>query len=126
VLFEYAGKQTSDSFNDYAEAVEFRDMVNNPHIGPARARDIWRRRLEGVGDWTVEAWITHYIDHLTGVQKSTIYDYGTYLRKNIAPTLGPIPLVALEADDLSECRDQTIEPRISLHGPTTQLVIQSP
>jgi hypothetical protein len=28
--------------------------------------------------------------------------------------------------DLSGCRDQTIDPGIPLHGPTTQLVIQSP
>ena len=41
---------------------------------------------------TVEQWLNRHIDHLTGVAKTTLWDYRSYLRNDIAPALGPIPL----------------------------------
>ena len=37
-------------------------------------------------------WVKHYIDHLTGIDKRTIAYYRGYLRNDIAPVLGALPL----------------------------------
>jgi integrase len=101
VRYRLDGKETSDSFDDYAEAVEFRDMVNNPNVGAARAREIWRRRLGAASAMTVEQWLTHHIDHLTGVERRTLEDYRRYLKNDIGPAFGAIPLEALTGEDVA-------------------------
>jgi integrase len=100
VRYRLDGVESSASFNDHAEALQFCDLANR--LGPAKALDVWRVEQHHVAGMTVEHWINHYIDHLTGVAKSTIYDYRSYLRKNIAPALGAIPLAALTSDDIAE------------------------
>ena len=51
---------------------------------------------------TVQQWLAHHIDHLTGLAKSTLADYRAYARNDINPVLGPIPLTALSSDDISK------------------------
>lgn len=50
---------------------------------------------------TVADWISHHIDHLSGVDKRTVDDYRSYLRTSIAPTVGTVPLTALSRDDVA-------------------------
>jgi hypothetical protein len=98
VLYRFAGKQTSTSFEDLTTAMTFRDLVDV--LGPAKA-------LAAVGadpalsTITVGQWLEHYIAHRTGLAKSTLADYSSYLRNDIAPVLGSIPLTALWSDDIA-------------------------
>lgn len=50
---------------------------------------------------TVHEWIEHHIDHLTGLRKSTLYDYRSYLKNDIDEPRGDLPLVALSRDDIA-------------------------
>lgn len=51
---------------------------------------------------TVEQWIRHHIDHLTGVEQYTIDKYDEYLRNDIAPHLGSIPIAELAEEDVAK------------------------
>ena len=98
VLFRHSGKQTSQSFEDFTSASRFCGLVNK--FGPENA-------LATLGEaspnsQTVAEWISHYIDHLTGIQPDTVTKYRAYLRNDIAPVLGGIPLTALNRDHVAK------------------------
>ncbi len=96
VLYRLNGKQTSTSFDDAASAEKFRDLVDAVgHVqGLASvAAD------PALSTMTVEQWVAHYIEHRTALAKSTLADYHSYAKRDINPTLGPIPLKALSRDD---------------------------
>lgn len=57
-----------------------------------------RRHSSGM---TVEKWVRLHIDQLTGVEQYTIDKYNEYLRNDIAPHLGSIPLSKLTTDDVA-------------------------
>jgi integrase len=103
VLYELNGKQTSVTFDDQTTAEQFRDAVNS--IGAERAMKAWdiaptKKLAAPPTGPTVEEWLGRYIDSRTGVAKSTIYDYTSYVKHDIAPTLGKIPLSILSSDDV--------------------------
>jgi hypothetical protein len=56
-------------------------------FGPTKA-------LEAIGSdpdlatMTVGEWLDHHIAHLTGLWKSTLYDYTSYAQNDIVPVLG--------------------------------------
>jgi integrase len=99
VLYRLDGKQSSTSFEDLASASKFQKLVRK--FGPAKA-------LETIGAdpkfsaLTVREWIEHHIGHLTGLRKSTLYDYRSYLKNDIGDHLGDLPLTALSRDDIAE------------------------
>ncbi len=99
VLYRLNGKQSSTSFADLPSATKFQKLVDK--FGPAKA-------LETLGVdpefsvITVAEWIEHHIDHLTGLRKSTVYDYRSYLKNDICQPLGDFPLVALSRDDIAK------------------------
>lgn len=104
VLFSLNGVQTSVPFGDEAEAEKFRQAVDD--FGAARAIEIWRipqvvkSRSKPAGQ-TLEEWLNKYIASRTGVTKSTVYDYNSYVRNDISPSIGRIPLTDLSRDDIS-------------------------
>ena len=98
VLYRLNGTQSSYSFEDFPNAVRFRDLINK--FGAHNA-------LATLGDGssaspTVEEWIDNYIRHLSGVQPDTVARYRAYLRNDIAPVLGNIPLTALNHDHIAK------------------------
>jgi integrase len=99
VLYRLNGKQSSTSFEDIASATRFQALVDK--YGAAKA-------LETLGAdpkfsaITVKEWIQHHIDHLTGLRKSTLYDYRSYLDNDIAEPLGGLPLISLSRDDIAK------------------------
>lgn len=103
VFFRLDGRQTCFTFDDEQMAETFCTAVNK--LGASRAVELHRLDRTPRGDrgsgWTVESWIKHHIDHLTGVDKGTPDGYRGYLRNDIAPTLGAIPLAELSRDDIS-------------------------
>ena len=51
---------------------------------------------------TVGQWIRRYINGMTGIEQSSIDNYETYLRQDIEPTLGMIPLAALTEEHIAD------------------------
>lgn len=102
VLYTLDGKQTSDTLPDLKSAERYLAMVEA--LGGAKAREAAGfgkpRRAEPVG-MTLGEWIDHYISSRTGVTKATLYDYRSYLRNDIALTIGLIPLAQLSRDDIA-------------------------
>jgi len=101
VIYTAEGRQTSDTLPDLKSAQRYRDMVNA--LGGIKAREAAGfgkpKRAEPVG-MTLGEWLNRYIDSRTGVTKATLYDYRSYLRNDIAPTIGLIPLSQLSRDDI--------------------------
>ena len=69
-------------------------------FGPAKALEAIRTDPES-SIVTVEEWLDHHIAHLTGLRKSTLYDYRAYAKNDIVPILGELPLTALSRDDIA-------------------------
>jgi integrase len=99
VLYRHGDKQTSTSFEDLETAERFQGLVDR--VGPVKA-------LASVGSdpalstMTVGEWVEHYIEHRTGLAKSTLADYRSYAKHDINPTLGPIPLSSLTREDVAK------------------------
>lgn len=102
VLYRHGSRQTSTSFPDEKQAQRFRDLVGA--VGPSRALEI-----AGVADTvprtmssqTVAEYLERHINSLTGVEKKTVVEYRRYLRNDISPALGSIPLKKLTRDDVA-------------------------
>ena len=94
VLYRLDGKQSSLSFDDYLTASRFCDQANKFGVQNALAT----LKDADLTSQTVEQWITHYLDHLTGIEPETVKKYRAYLRNDIGPFLGDIPLTALSSD----------------------------
>ena len=50
---------------------------------------------------TVHEWILHHIDHLTGLRRSTLCDYRSYLKNDIDDALGDLPLTSPSRDNIA-------------------------
>jgi hypothetical protein len=98
VLYVHAGKQTSSSFNDHGEALQFKDVCDR--LGPAEALRIWGAAKPSDGH-TVKSFIDGHLDALSGVENKTIAEYRRYLTRDIEPTLAHIPLSTLGRTDIS-------------------------
>jgi len=92
VLYRLDGKQTSTSFTDFTAAQSFCELVNK--FGVRNALATLKADVTTTG-WTVESWLRHHVDHLTGVDANTVAKYRAYIRNDIAEPLGAIPLTAL-------------------------------
>lgn len=103
VLYRIDGRQSALTFDDPDAAEAFKSAVG-AH-GARRALEMYgvdpepRRRDQNLT--TVSQWVEHHIDHLTGVEQYTLDKYRSYLKNDITPVIGDIPLVMLTEDDLS-------------------------
>ncbi|OBK92606.1 integrase [Mycobacterium sp. 1245499.0] len=72
--------------------------------GAARALEMYNvdpaPRRHRTSEITVAEWCRRHIDDLTGVEQSTLDSYERYLRLDIEPFFGHIPLTALKAEDI--------------------------
>lgn len=101
VFFRHDGRQTCYTFDTLPIAETFKTAVQQ--LGSERAIALHRleREPRAAGSaLTVADWVKHHIDHLTGVDPRTIQDYQGYLRNDVGPTLGVIPLADLSRDDV--------------------------
>lgn len=100
VFFRHAGRQTCYTFDDLNTAETFRTAVDR--IGAAAAIALHRLERESRSgpSVTVTEWIDDYLEHLTA-QADTITKYRAYLRNDIGPVLGAIPLDELTDRDVS-------------------------
>ena len=106
VLYRLDGKQTSTSFEDLPTATKFKNLADK--FGPAKALEIVGADT-GLSAMTVGEWLEHHISHLTGLRKSTLYDYRSYLKNDIGPVLGELPLAGLTRDDIAQWMQAMID-----------------
>ena len=99
VLYRMDGKQTSTSFQDLGSATRFKELVEK--FGPEQALSTLGTDPDMTA-MTVREWIEHHIAHLTGLRKSTLWDYQSYLRKDIGPALGDLPLTGLTREHIAK------------------------
>lgn len=50
---------------------------------------------------TLTDWLNHHIDHLSGVERRTPAEYRGYVKNDIGPTIGMLPLANLSRDDIA-------------------------
>lgn len=99
VLFRQNGKQRCLTFDDHAVAVRFKNLVDQ--VGADRAQELAQIERKERQSRTVDEWVLHHIDHLSGVDQRTVADYRGYVRTDIKPTFGAVPLAALSRDDVA-------------------------
>ena len=108
VLYRLRGKQTSTSFDDFVSASRFCQLANKHGPENALATLTVDTSLTSL---TVEQWLTHHVDHLTGVDTNTVNKYRAYIRNDIAPVLGGLPLAGLTHDHVARWVQSMGEPR---------------
>lgn len=103
VFFRHDNRQTCLTFDDPDIAEVFRAAVDQ--LGARRALELHRierqPRRDRSAELTVEQWLTRHVDHLTGVRKATVEAYRGYIRNDIGPVLGNIPLTELGEHDVA-------------------------
>lgn len=104
VLYVINGRQTSVTFDTEAEAAKFKLLVDN--VGAERAMSAWGipdtpKAAARTGGVTVAEWVGAHIKQLTGVGQKSLDDYGRYLRNDIAPFFGELPLTELRGEDIA-------------------------
>ena len=105
VLYKHRGQQTSVTFDTEHAAAEFGDSIEL--IGAERTMAAFgvgmtERTAKSVSGLSVADWVAKYIATRSGVAKSTLYDYEMYLRNDIKPTIGAIPLELLTHSDVAD------------------------
>ena len=103
VLYWQDGKQSPLTFRDEPSAEAFK-LATKAH-GVRRALEMHGYEIRAAESetpgLTVAEWIRHHIDHLTGIEQYTLDVYERYLKNDIAPTLGAIPLAQLSEEDIA-------------------------
>lgn len=104
VCYRIDGRQSSLPCADKRSADAFVMLVEK--VGIKRALEIEgvsaepsRRKPTDI--LTVTAWLNSHIDHLTGVEQYTLDKYRAYVRNDIGPVLGEIPLTELTENDIA-------------------------
>lgn len=98
VRYRLDGRESSLSFDDHAEALNFDRLVRK--VGPAKALEITRITIAADHSVTVGDWLRHHIEHLTGVEDGTLERYRSYAAHDFTD-IENIPLVALTDEDVA-------------------------
>lgn len=101
VFFRHEGRQTCYTFDSLGVAETFRTAVDQ--LGSVKAIALHRLERTPRSDATVTVteWVKGHIYHLSGAQADTVDKYRAYLKNDIAPVLGDIPLDQLTDRDVS-------------------------
>lgn len=104
VLYTVDGRQTSVTFDNQADAEKFKLLVDT--VGPSRALTAW-----GIADTpkapsapsgvTVGQWCQSHVDQMTGVGQKHVDDCTRYVRRDIIPFFGELPLAVLTEEDIA-------------------------
>lgn len=109
VRFREDGKQSSISWNDQHDAQHCDDLIKK--LGPAKAREIMKIIDAPRQATTLRQFLDNHIGHLTGIEPGTMNRYRAYLRNDIGPAIGDIPLTAVSRTDIARwvngMRDKT-------------------
>lgn len=91
VLWREGKKQKTATFYDDKTANEFKGNVDR--FGPEEAQRILA--ITETLPVTLTEWITRHVDSMSGVEKATPEKYRSYITRDIAPTIGHMPLNAV-------------------------------
>lgn len=103
VLYTLDGRQTSVTFDAEDDALKFKTLVDT--VGARRAMDAW-----GIADTpkavrpsgpTVGDWCQSHVEQLTGVTQKHLDDSNRYVRRDIRPFFGDMPLTAITEEDIA-------------------------
>jgi integrase len=90
-------------FRDGRPCGKFKELVGL--VGPGKALAAYdlapAPRAANGSSVTVAEWVEHHIEHLIGCERKTIDEYRRLLKGDIAPGLGPIPLMSLTGEHLA-------------------------
>lgn len=99
VRFREGGRESSVSWDNELQALQHDQLIKQ--VGPSRAREILRLAAAPLRGITLRAFLEQHNDGLTGIEAGTLARYKAYVRRDIGPALGDIPLHVLSRDDLS-------------------------
>ena len=104
VLYILDGRRTSVTFDTETDAQKFKTLVDT--VGGKRAMEAW-----GIADTpkaarpsgpTVAQWCAEHVAQMTGVSQKHLDDSSRYVRNDIAPFFGELPLDALTDTDVAD------------------------
>jgi len=104
VLYVISGRQTSVTFDSEADATKFKMLVDT--VGAERAMSAWgipdtpKAAARPTGP-TVADWCESYVAQMTGCARKTLDDYERYIRLDIRPFWGELPLSELTEADVA-------------------------
>ncbi|OBG75342.1 MULTISPECIES: site-specific integrase [unclassified Mycobacterium] len=102
VLYRLDGGQRVLTFRDEKLAEAFKAAIKAHGIGRALELHGYEIRTDDPAPaMTVAQWVRRHIDNLTGVEQYTLDSYERYLRQDIEPHLGNIPLAKLTEEDIA-------------------------
>ncbi|ADG98556.1 integrase family protein [Segniliparus rotundus DSM 44985] len=96
VMFRLHGKQTSESFDDHREALKWQALLDR--VGPEKARLVLNSAQEPQTLMTVEELVVRHIEQLTGLERGTLQKYERYLRNDISPCIGSLPVALFDEE----------------------------
>lgn len=99
VRFRENGHDCSVSWNDPIDAQNFDKLIRQ--VGPARAREVTRIIAAPSREMSLRTFLEKHNDGLAGLEPGTIARYRAYVRRDIGPALGDIPLTVLSRDDIA-------------------------
>jgi hypothetical protein len=108
VVYRLHGKQSSTSFVDFTSAKKFVDLANK--FGPENALSTIKDNASALTALTVEQWLSRHVENLTGVDLSIRAKYRAYIRNDLAPALGELPLTTLSAEHIAQWINSMPEP----------------
>lgn len=103
VLYILDGRRTSVTFDAEDDAQKFKTLVDT--VGARRAMEAW-----GIGDTpkasrpsgpTVADWCRQHVEQMTGVSQKHLDDSSRYVRRDIEPFFGDLPLAAITEADVA-------------------------
>jgi integrase len=97
VRYRIDGASRSTSFEDQASAERWANIVR--HIGPAQGLELLRTQSPNAP--TVAEYAERYIAAKSGIEGRTADKYRTYMKTSIGPTLGALPLDAIDRDRIA-------------------------
>lgn len=108
VLYRLNGKQTSQPFADYREAVKFKTEIDHTAPfkgGPTNPAAVLKRHgiiTEPIGGPTVEEYVELWIDTVSKAAPGEKVKYRAYLKNDIAPAFGGMRLRKVDFADITE------------------------
>ena len=97
VSFRHDNKQTSESFDSAAKAERWNRLLKQ--VGPEQARALLKRPTAKDVP-TLSEWLTHHLEHATGITAGTRGEYERLAARSWQPTLGDFPIDMIEKDQV--------------------------